>query len=139
MIVALLVLILLALLFPGFMRMVALGLLLIIGFAAAQTARADEAPFPLFDPNQACERIFGQSRLAFNHCIDIEQTTYKLLKASWGDLSAATKIQCASMITRLHEQGNPYVYQNTYELSQVLTYQDDVRRSMAAPKRHFTP
>ncbi|MCX5495383.1 hypothetical protein OSH11_11745 [Kaistia dalseonensis] len=139
MIVAILVLILFAILFPGFLRGVFVVLALIVLFAVGSTHHAAASELPIVDVDRACSWRFDDNRYAYNRCISIEQATYNMLVGLWPNLSGEIRAQASGMIGRLMDEHNPYVYQNTYDLVLMLIDQQAIKDQLTAPKRQFQP
>lgn len=92
MIVALLVIILLAIVFPEIMRLFAMVVLILVIGTAFNIAKATDVP--LFDVDQKCADHLSNEQ-AKNYCVGIEQDAYDTVLVMWASMREVAKISCA--------------------------------------------
>ncbi|MCX5516223.1 hypothetical protein C3941_19735 [Kaistia algarum] len=123
MIIALLVLILLAILFPGLLRAAFVCVALIVLFAIGSSHRASAMDMPTIDVDSICSKRGGIPEV--NQCIAAEQGAYDQLQVMWPALSAERQATCMDYF---HEtaisQPFPLTYLNACVVAQLNQQQD---------------
>ena len=118
MIIALLILILFAVLFPGFLRLV-FGLIFFGVVLIIATAHADETgtgiALPTVDVETECHKAFSQENELhyFNACIDQNQDAYNDLKFIWPDTPDSVK-RSAIASTNSVPKISPWYYKELF-------------------------
>lgn len=149
MIISLLVLILLAILFPGFMRTVFVGFialfLLAMILAPAHSSDGLSSGPPVYDVEAGCRRqasdLHENSKAAFyNECVSSEQRDYDFIKMVWPRLSDRSISIFMKVVGDIYKyQKIPIrMYGTLSTLTVDLLSMDDRERREKTPQR-FTP
>lgn len=145
MIIALLVLILLAILFPGFMRAVFLGLIaafmlaLVLAPAHAGDGLVDGPPE--YDVERNCTLLFKEHAGYYNQCIARDERNYRILASIWGNIPEEVQDYCVSLTDRLVRMEGGHVggiYSGVIDcvVHQKAKYDSEHPNQ---PKRRFSP
>lgn len=101
MIIAVLILILLAILFPGFMRAVFIGFIalfmLAMVLAPAHSSDGGADVPPVYDVERNCTLLFKDHAGYYNQCIARDERNYRFLASIWGNIPIEVQDYCVSM------------------------------------------
>lgn len=135
MIIALLVLILFAVLFPGILRMIVIGLLLIVGWAWVSVTHADAATMPMVDVDAVCAR--RGELIAVNQCVVMEQNAYDDLQFLWPALNPdRQKASIEYFRSTAVTQPVPLTYLRAFVTEQLNEQQVE---QLTTGRQHFKP
>lgn len=145
MIIALLVLILLAILFPGFMRAVFVGLIALFMLAMVRApAHSSDGPllgFPEYNVERNCENLYSPRNDLYNQCIAEEEAGYRALWFVWPSIPDEVRNTCTAITERIlsaPRAKTPNLYSGVFDcvINQKAKYDAEHPNQ---PRRRFTP